>query len=221
MQDRSSILEFLKLGRWFGGLAPALQELIVRRAIVVPFKRGDCLIEQGAPPKGLYAVLEGTVRVTRRISDGRDLLVHVGSAGFWAGDYGALSGQTTIGSTIAETSVRALFLSAAEFERIVDEEPRHFRPFMNLLLDRYRTVFAFVAEMQGLPSEERLWRRIEGIASFWRDGAPAGSPIAIPISQAELAQMVGLSRQRLSTLLGRLEARGVIEVGFRTIRVVA
>ena len=161
------------------------------------------------------------MRVTRRLSDGRDLLVHVGRQGLLGGDYGALSGQTTIGSTIAETSVRALFLSAAEFERIVDEEPRHFRAFMELLLERYRTVFAFVAELQGLPSEERLWRRLEGIASFWRDGAPAGSPIDIPISQVELAQMVGLSRQRLSTLLGRLEAHGLIEVGFRSIRVLA
>jgi CRP-like cAMP-binding protein len=39
------------------------------------------------------------------------------------------------------------------------------------------------------------------------------------LSQVELASMVGLSRQRLSTLLGRLAAQGLIEVGFRRIRV--
>ena len=221
MNGRAPILAFLRTGRWFAGLPPALQELIVQRATVERFVRGQFLIEQGTSPKGMYAVLDGTVRVTRRIADGRDLLVHVGSAGFWVGDYGTISGQATIGSTMAETPVRALFLPAAEFERIVDDEPRHFRPFMNLLLDRYRSAFAFVAELQGLPSEARLWRRIEGIASFWRDGAPAGTPIDIPISQGELAQMVGLSRQRLSTLLGRLEAQGLIEVGFRNVRVVA
>jgi len=51
---------------------------------------------------------------------------------------------------------RALFLPAAEFERIVGDEPRCFRPFLNLLLDRYQSTFALVAELQGLPSEERL-----------------------------------------------------------------
>ena len=39
------------------------------------------------------------------------------------------------------------------------------------------------------------------------------------MTQAELATMVGVSRQTLSALLGRLEARGVIETGFRSIRV--
>lgn len=221
MNGRAPILAFLSKGRWFAGLPPALQALIVERAAVERFGRGQYLIEQGTPPRGMFAVLDGTVRVTRRISNGRDLLVHVGSAGFWVGDYGAISGQTTIGSTIAETPVRALFLPVAEFERIVGDEPRYFRPFMNLLLDRYRSMLASVAELQGLPSEERLRRRLVSIASFWRDGAPAGTPIDIPISQAELAQMVGLSRQRLSTLLGRLKAQGLIEVGFRNVRVVA
>ena len=40
MQDSRSIVEFLKLGRWFGGLAPALQELIVQRAMVAGITAG-------------------------------------------------------------------------------------------------------------------------------------------------------------------------------------
>jgi len=122
---------------------------------------------------------------------------------------------------IADTRVRALFLSAAEFERIIDAEPRYYRAFMALLLERYARVFGSVAELHGLPSEERLRRRLESIAAFWRDGLPTAGPVDIPLSQVELASMVGLSRQRLSTLLGRLEAQGLIEVGFRKIRVIA
>jgi CRP-like cAMP-binding protein len=221
MDDRGTILEFLQQGHWFGALDPVLQQLIVQRSIVVRFEPGAHLIEEGSPPKGLYAVLEGRVRATRRLAAGRDAPVHVGGRGFWCGDYATLAGQPTIGSTIADTRVRALFLSVAEFERIIDEEPRYYRAFMALLLERYARVFGSVAELHGLPSEERLRRRLESIADFWRDGAPAGTPIDIPISQAELASMVGLSRQRLSTLLGRLAAQGLIEVGFRNVRVVA
>ena len=221
MDDRGPILEFLQQGRWFGALEPALQQLIVQRSIVVRFEPGDYLIEEGSPPKGLYAVLEGRIRATRRLAAGRDAPVHVGGRGFWCGDYATLAGQPTIGSTIADTRVRALFLSAAGFERIVDEEPRHYRAFMALLLERYARVFGSVAELHGLPSEERLRRRLERIAALWRDDLPTRGPVDIPLSQVELAGMVGLSRQRLSTLLGRLEAQGLIEVGFRNIRVIA
>jgi CRP/FNR family transcriptional regulator, cyclic AMP receptor protein len=219
VDDRGSILLFLQQGRWFGALAPALQQLIVQRSIVVRFEPGDYLIEEGSQPKGLYAVLEGRVRAVRRLADGRDAPVHVGGKGFWWGDYATLAGQPSIGSAIAETRVRTLFLSAAEFERIVDEEPRYYRAFMELLLERYARVFGSVAELHGLPSEERLRRRLESIAALWRDDVPTSGPVDIPLSQLELASMVGLSRQRLSTLLGRLEAQGLIEAGFRSIRV--
>jgi DNA-binding Lrp family transcriptional regulator len=39
------------------------------------------------------------------------------------------------------------------------------------------------------------------------------------VSQAELATMVGVSRQTLCMLLRRLEERGVIEVAYKKIRV--
>jgi CRP/FNR family transcriptional regulator, cyclic AMP receptor protein len=219
VDDRGPILELLQQGRWFGALDPALQQLILQRSRVVRFEPGDCLIEEASPPKGLYAVLEGRVRAVRRLADGRDAPVHVGGRGFWCGEYATLAGQPSIGSAIADSRVRALFLSAAEFERIVDEEPRHYRAFMELLLERYARVFGSVAELHGLPSEERLRRRLESIAALWRDDVPTSGPVDIPLSQLELASMVGLSRQRLSTLLGRLEAQGLIEAGFRSIRV--
>lgn len=219
MDDHGEILALLRHGRWFGALAPALQQLIVQRSIVVRFAPGEYLIEEGAPGKGLYAVLDGRVRTTRRLADGRDAPVHVGGRGFWCGSHTLLAGEPAVGSAIADTRVQALFLSADEFERIVDAEPRHYRAFMALLLERYARVFGTVAELHGLPSEERLRRRLDSIAAFWRDDLPTPGPVDLPLSQAELASMVGLSRQRLSTLLRRLEAQGLIEVGFRSIRV--
>jgi CRP-like cAMP-binding protein len=216
---RDPVVDLLGQGRWFGGLSPALQRQIVERSTIERFEPGEFLIEEGTSPPGMYAVLEGRVRVRRRLPDGSDITLHVGGRGFWVGEYGLVSGKPTIGSTVADTRVRALFLSTTAFERIVDDEPMHFRAFMALVLERYRRVFGLVAELQGLPSEERLRRRLLNMASMWRDDLPVSEPVAIPLSQVELARMLGLSRQRLSTLLKRLQAQGTIEVGFRSIRV--
>jgi DNA-binding Lrp family transcriptional regulator len=43
--------------------------------------------------------------------------------------------------------------------------------------------------------------------------------VSLAVSQADLARMVGVSRQTLNALLGRLSKAGLIEVGFRRIRV--
>jgi CRP-like cAMP-binding protein len=181
MDDRTSILEFLKRGRWFGGLDPALQQLIVQRAHVVRFARGDLLSEEGKPPTGLYAVLAGHVRVTRRLANGVEVPVHIAGKGFWTGEYATFSGQRVIGSIVAETRGRALFLPAAEFERIVDEDPRRFRAFMALMLERHRLAYGTVAELQGLASEALLarrsrdWRRCGATTCRSADRSTSGS----------------------------------------------
>ena len=47
----------------------------------------------------------------------------------------------------------------------------------------------------------------------------AAGPPVLAISQANLAKMVGVSRQTLNTMLGSLQRQGLIELGFKSIRV--
>jgi CRP-like cAMP-binding protein len=120
---------------------------------------------------------------------------------------------------VAATSVRTRFLPAAEFERIVAEEPRHFRAFASLLIDRYAIVLRQMSDIKGLPAEERVRMQLVNLAALRRLDAHVDGPVEISVSQAELASMVGLSRQTLCALLRRLQDRGLVEVAFRRIRV--
>ncbi len=209
----------LKTGRWFGGLPAALQELIVRRSIVRSYHRGEFLIREGEAGKGLFALLEGRTRHLRSVGDGDEVLLHVGEPGIWFGEYPILCGQPSVGSVVADTASRALVLPAGEFERIVTEEPRHLRPFVALLGERFAILWRYVAEARGLAPEDWLRSRLAGVAEMQRRGQPSQEPATVRLSQSELANMVGLSRQTLSVLLARLQERKLIEVGYRKIRV--
>jgi CRP-like cAMP-binding protein len=219
--DYGSILEFLKQGAWFSGLPEGLQALIMERSIVRSYRRREFIIRQGTPTKGMFAVLEGRVRVVSHIGNGEEVLLHIGEAGLWFGEYAMLSGSGTrsIGSIIADTPVRALLLPVAEFERIVEDEPRHFRAVADLMLERYPLLYRYASEAQGFAAEERLRSRLQGMASMERSSVPGRDAISVSVSQADLATIVGVSRQTLNVLLARLEARGLIEIGFRCIRV--
>jgi CRP-like cAMP-binding protein len=108
-----------------------------------------------------------------------------------------------------------------EFERIVKDEPRYFRAFADLLFERYADLFRYLGEAHGLTQEEWLRTRLADLAAVMRRDNPSTDAGEITVSQVELAAMMGISRQTLSSLLGRLEARGVIAVGFRHIRVLS
>lgn len=70
-----------------------------------------------------------------------------------------------------------------------------------------------------MAAEDWLWTRLQELAAIRRRDAQLSGPIDITVSQAELATMVGVFRQTLCMSLRRLEERGVIEVAYKTIRV--
>lgn len=222
MEADRDIARLLKAGRWFGGLPVALQDLIIERSARKSYRKGDYIVHEGKPPKAMHAVLSGRVRVTRQVGDEKEeLLIQLGGPGFWFGDYAVYAGANSIGSIVAVTAVTTLALAVGEFERIVRKEPGYFRAFADLLFERYADLFRYLGESHGLAPEEWLRTRLVDLAAVMRRDNPAVDAGVITLSQAELAAMMGLSRQTLSMLLGRLEARGIISVGFRNIRVLS
>jgi CRP-like cAMP-binding protein len=219
MDNPTRILGFLKQGRWFDQLPASLQDLIVQRSWVRSFRKGGVLISEGAQPKGIYAVLHGRVRAVRRVGDADEILIYVGEAGFWVGEFAVLARVPSIGSVIADTAVRALFLPAREFERIVEDEPRYYRAFADLSFERHALLFRYLVEAGGLAPDEWLRTRLVDLAAMRRNESPTSDPFTITMSQSDLAKMVGASRQTLSRLLDRLQTRGLIKIGYRSIRV--
>lgn len=207
---------------WFARLPSPLQARILGSSEPRTFRKGETLIREGEPGRGMGVVIDGQVHMLRRLGDAHEVLVDIGGAGIWIGNYGTLTGGApSIGSVVAATPVRVLFLPLAAFERIVDDEPRYYRLFAENLLDRYAHMFGYLAEAQGLSPEDWVHRRLLDLARVRRAGAPQRRPVSLSLSQSELATLVGFSRQTLAALLARLEARGLIEVRFRSIRVLA
>jgi len=220
MDAGSDVAGLLKRGRWFGSLPAALQDLILDRAVQHSYRKGRYIIREGGEARAMHVVLTGKVRVTRKVEDGpREVVTWVGEPGFWFGDYAVYARMPSIGSIVAETSVTTLALSAVEFERIVRDEPRYFRCFAELLFERYADLFRHLAESHGLRTEDWLRRRLVDLAATMRRDNPSADAGVVTVSQAELAAMMGVSRQTMNALLRKLQERGVIELRTRSIRV--
>jgi CRP-like cAMP-binding protein len=211
--------QFLSMGDWFGGLPEALQSLILDRAVVRKFARGQVISLEGCISKGLFALLEGVVHVIRSVGDGEEGLIHVCEPGFWFAEYAMLSGKPTIGTFLAHTQVTVLQLPKVQFDRIVAEEPRYYEAFARLALSRYAILVRMLAEVRDLTVELRLRDRLAVMAEMRTEDQRQGAAISLAVSQADLARMIGASRQTLNALLNKLQKAGLIEVGFRCIRV--
>jgi CRP/FNR family transcriptional regulator, cyclic AMP receptor protein len=197
----------------------ALQQLILSRSVVRKFAKGQVISVEDSVPKGLFAVLEGQVHLVREVGTGDEALMHVGEPGYWFGEFAVLTGRPTVATVLAHTPVRTLLLSKAQFDRIVADDPRHYEAFARLALDRYAILIRAFAELRDLAPEPRLRGRLAAMARVRQQDRPSAAPVSLAVSQGDLARMVGVSRQTLNALLGKLRQEGLIEVEFRRIRV--
>ena len=217
--EAQQLMNRLSQGSWFGRMPLALRQLVLARSRVRTYAKGQLLSIEGSPPKGLFAVLEGQVHLVATLANGDEALVHVGESGFWFGEFGVLTGTQTVVTAIAHSKVHALFFPKTQFDLIVDEEPRYYRHFANLVYERYAALLRAFVEVQEVTPDVRLRRRLSVMAQLQQSDRASAGPVTLGVSQAELSRLIGVSRQTLNTLLGSFQQRGLIELGFRKITV--
>ena len=82
----TEIRPLLESGHWFSHLPPALRDALLGEARLLQLEPGQRLFRRGDPPCGLYAVLEGMMRVGAVSRDGKEALLHTIEAPSAAGD---------------------------------------------------------------------------------------------------------------------------------------
>jgi len=219
LDEPQLLMDRLSQGAWFGHMPLELRELVIARSRVRTYAKGQLLSIEGNPPKGLFAVLDGQVHVVATLASGDEALVHIGEPGIWLGEFAVLTGTPTIATFIAHSKVRALFFPKTQFDHIVEEEPRYYRHFANLVYERYAALLRAFVEVQEVTPNVRLRRRLAAMAQLRRSDRPTAGPVSLAVTQAELSRMIGVSRQTLNALLGNLQQQGLIELGFRKITV--
>lgn len=221
IDDARPLSTLLNKGRWFAGLPPDLQQRILAAARLRTFAKGDVIGLEGRRPGALMAVLTGMVRLVRQARHGDEALLYICEPGFWFGDYAVLTDEPALVSVIARTKVRLLVLSKAEFERIIEAEPRYYRDFATLALTRAAIYLKAFIHASSLEPESRLKSQLALLLQLKMEGHGTSAPVDLPYSQADLASIVGVSRQTMNGLLQALVAKGVIELGFRRVRILS
>lgn len=217
--DDETIRRLLLEGDWFAGLAPEHRDYILKESTMRRFADGEVISPEDVAPLGLFAVLEGQVRLVRHVGDGRQILYHVAEPGFWFGELALLRDDLTAVTSISRGQSSVLLLPLAKFRSRAEEFPDFFQACARMALHRHAILLRYLAQAQWLPPEEYLKVRLADLVDVHRQDRKVDGPVELAVSQAELATMIGTSRQTVNALLQRLEADGLIEVAFRKIRI--
>ena len=181
------------------------------------FRRDETVFHQGDPGGGLHVIVDGRVKIVLPSPDVAEpaILTTLGPGAFF-GELALLDGEAHSASAIAVDSTETLVLGREAFDRLLDEQPALRRALLAALAGELRRLTGHVEGLHFLDLAGRLARRIADLVDTSRplagDGAGGGRRVAWPFTQAELAGMIGGSRESVNRILNDFTARGLLRI---------
>jgi len=208
----------LRAGRWFGNLPEDFQGQLLGAGVVRNLARGEWLFARGDLPSGLFAVVEGGIRVTAAGPDGKEVLLALVEPPMWFGEIAAFDGLPRTHDAVAAEKSIVLQVAAQELDSILDGEPRYWRELGLLMASRLRLTFLAMEDSAVLPLADRLARRLLMSVERYGEWHDRTSRV-VDLRQQQLAAMLSTSRQTVNHLLKDLEEQGVVRLSYRHIEI--
>jgi len=198
-------VEVLARNPLFGRLPAEDIARLAGYAHVRPMRRGETLFRRGDPGAGLLAVLQGKVRVVLPSDEGKDIVLNTIRAGEVVGEIALLDGRPRSADAVALTDGRIMTLDRREVLPLLEAHPKLALALIEVLCDRLRRTSTQVEELMFQPLEVRLARALLRLAAAQRLASVA-------ITQKELAEVAGASRESVNRLLKAWEAAGTVSL---------
>jgi CRP/FNR family cyclic AMP-dependent transcriptional regulator len=212
-------IELLSRVPLFSELSREELERISRVSVARSFPAGVRVFHEGDHSDACYLVRKGDLRVTREHPDGRAIALATLGPGDIFGELAMLDGEARSASVETLSDTELLALPAADVRRLLADHPGISVKLIAALTRRLRETNERVARQsfQTVPS------RVAGVLTqlIAEESASTGRQgITIRMTQADLAQLAGTSRESVSRFLATLERAGVVQVGRGRVTVV-
>jgi CRP/FNR family cyclic AMP-dependent transcriptional regulator len=170
---------------------------------------GQVLFQQGDAGDGLYGILTGRVAFTVDSVNGKGLILNVLGPGEFFGEIALLDGKGRTATAVARDACHLLFIARQEFMAFFGDRPEAMSRIIELLCARLRRSTEYIADTAFLDLSTRLAKQLVTLA----DDDGSSREAALRISHAELAAMLGVSRERVSMQLAAWSDRGILDQG--------
>jgi CRP/FNR family cyclic AMP-dependent transcriptional regulator len=194
----SNKLSVLREHPVFHDLGPEALDQLCRYARHVSLKRGATIYSKGDPGNTLSVVISGTVKISISSPDGRNAILNLIGAGDLFGEVALLDGQARTADAIANTNCELFVIDRREFLPFVRSQPELAMRFIELLCARLRWTSDQVEQviLQDLPG--RLASALLGLTEKRK---PESDSRTIAITQQEISEMVGMTRESINKQL--------------------
>jgi CRP-like cAMP-binding protein len=179
---------------------------------VVRYRRGEVIFREGEPAERLFVIADGRVKLTITSPAGQELMIAVLGRGQIFGELAIVDRGLREMDARAMEDVMLFSLASDQFWMIIEGRPALARRLLELMGRRLRRADQATQDLVFFDAPTRLARKLLELAE--EHGEPAdggGVRIESRVTQEEIAQMIGVSRESANRLISSFAGRGWID----------
>jgi CRP-like cAMP-binding protein len=190
---------------WFARQPAAQRQALLEAGQIRTLVDGGWAHGEGDEETGLLAVLDGSLRTFARAPGGRSALIGLLPPGSIIGQSAVFGGGPRLVTAVSAGESLVFILSDRALRAVAVDHPGLWQDLSRLIYRQLEVMVRTLAERTALTPRALLASRLLMLS---RGGAE------IAASQAELAEMIGISRKTLNARLTELAARGLVRPGY-------
>jgi CRP-like cAMP-binding protein len=173
---------------------------------------GEVIVRQGDTVSSLFLVTSGAVRLSSATASGREIVVGLLCRGDLFGE-SALLGDPSLVRAQAVGPTTVLALPIPSLRAMLERTPATSEELLRLIAARLHRTSAALEDAMAADLPSRVAGRLRELADDHGVPGPNGVRLRVPLTQDELARMVGASRESVNRTVSALAARGVVRSG--------
>src|SRR5258708_25731332 len=193
----------------FRGLTADERNVLVARAHLRKFDVGGTIFLMDAPGDSMMAILEGNVRISVPSPEGKEIVLAILHPGEVFGEIALLDGKGRTADARAMTRCSVAILDRRDVLAFFERHPSAWPKLVEVLCDRLRRTDQHLAEMALLEVPLRL---AKVLLRMLVDGEASPTARKVPLSQRELGNIVGASRESVNKCLNEWQRRGIVTI---------
>lgn len=175
------------------------------------YEKGEIIFHEGDVGTALYVVRKGEVLIRLSHEDGKEVVLSHLTRGDVFGELALLDGDPRSADAVAREPTQLLVLSRADFQRFIADKPKLVMNLLTGMSRLVRHVTQLVHDAAFLDVRARLARVLLELAdSQGQQGPDGGVAITSKLTQAELANLVGVTRESVNKWLRFYEKQGLL-----------
>ncbi len=203
----------------FQGVAPEAREALASALEHHDYTRGDTVFTEGEQGDTLFIVLTGKVKVGRRAADGRENMLSVMGPSDMFGELSLFDpGPRTATATVL-TDARLASLAHAALRPWLNDRPEIAEQLLRVLARRLRRTNDALADLIFTDVPGRVAKALLELAERFGTQEGEGVRVHHDLTQEELAQLVGASRETVNKALADFASRGWMRVDSRAVTI--